>query len=93
VRISELEKNVIVSAIREYDPEAEIYLYGSRANVKSKGGDIDLLVLSTKLSFDDKLSIKRRIFDEIDEQKIDILIAKDSSDPFVKSALITGIKL
>lgn len=57
-----------------------------------KGGDIDLLVISRNLKFRDKIKIKKRIFDDIDEQKIDLIIAKDYSDPFVRLALEQGVR-
>jgi len=40
-----------------------------------------------------KHSILAKIFEQINEQKIDIVIAQDISDPFVRLALKTGIKL
>lgn len=75
------------------DPDAEIYLFGSRADDTKKGGDIDVLVFSTKISYRDKLEIKARIFENIEEQKIDLLIAGDKRDPFVRSAFENSVKL
>ena len=79
--------------IGELDPNAKIYLFGSRADPNKKGGDIDLLIFSQLLSNSDKISILVRIFDKIEEQKIDMIIAKNTADPFVRLALKTGIEL
>ena len=93
MRLGDSERNVIVSAIYTLDPKAEIYLFGSRVDPSKRGGDIDLLVMSQKLSSNDCFQIKCLIFEKIAEQKIDILIAKDTSDPFVRLALKEGVRL
>ncbi len=93
MRLDEKELNAIKGSIIEFDPKCEIYLFGSRTDVNKRGGDIDILILSQVLTSGDKISILSRIFEKIDEQKIDIVIAKDLSDPFVRLALKTGIKL
>lgn len=93
MRLETKEKQAITSAIKELDSEAEIYLFGSRTDPEKKGGDIDLLILSKKLTSSDKISILVKIFDQIEEQKIDLIIARDLSDPFVRLAFKQGIKL
>lgn len=93
MRLSPNEIVAIKSAVHERDPEAEIYLFGSRADPEQKGGDIDILVISNRLEAIDRIPIKARIFREMEEQKIDLLISQDRSDPFVKIALKTGVPL
>jgi len=77
----------------ELDADSKIFLFGSRVNDSLKGGDIDILILSDTLTFDDKLAIKKAIFEKLEEQKIDIIIARDTKDPFVQMAEKKGIKL
>lgn len=93
MRLSEQEIEAIKSSVTRFDPKAAIYLFGSRANPEKKGGDIDLLLMSNILTDRDKLKIEMAIFEKIEEQKIDIIIAKDASQPFVIIALKTGIRL
>ncbi len=76
-----------------FDRNSKIVLFGSRADDTKKGGDIDLLVLSEKLTFDDKLKILNKLYLELGEQKIDLVLAKNKSKPFVKIALEEGIYL
>jgi predicted nucleotidyltransferase len=92
MRLTTLEIQAIEKAIYSLDQDAEIYLFGSRADDSRKGGDIDLLIISKNLRFRDKIKIRKRIFDDIDEQKIDLIIAKDYSDPFVCLALEQGVR-
>ena len=91
VRLKPSEIDAIKQSVYTSDPHAKIYLFGSRADMNKTGGDIDLLVLSQTLQYEDKLRIKVRLFDLIEEQKVDIIIAKDTTDPFVRIALKQGI--
>ena len=93
MRITKQEIDSIKSAILSRDPKAKIYLFGSRTDPSAKGGDIDILVFSDLLETKDIRPIKTAIFEVIEEQKIDVLIVKDNTDPFVKIALKTGILL
>ena len=67
--------------------------FGSRADDSKKGGDIDLLILSKSLTYGDKLKIKQMLFEKMEEQKIDLVIASDASQPFVRLALEQGVRL
>jgi len=93
MRITENEKNVICNAVNIQDTDAKIYLFGSRADDSKKGGDIDLLIISQKLTQKDIRKIRRNIIDKIGEQKIDIILAKNSQKPFTKIAANEGILL
>jgi predicted nucleotidyltransferase len=90
VRLSQQEIDAIKSSIYPLDSDAKIYLFGSRTDLSKKGGDIDLLIITQKLNSLDKLTIQQRLFEKIDEQKVDIIIAKDGTDPFVRIALKSG---
>jgi uncharacterized protein len=74
MRLSNEEIKVIKSVIEEFDPKAEVKLYGSRVDDAKKGGDIDLLIISNKITFSEKLSILIKLKENIGDQKIDLLI-------------------
>jgi len=93
MRLKESEQKAIVSTVNHLDNDASVYLFGSRVDDTKKGGDIDLLVLSGSLTSDDKRSIKIKLYELLGEQKIDLIIAADDTDPFVKLALEKGVKL
>ncbi|MCE5294696.1 MAG: nucleotidyltransferase domain-containing protein [Chlamydiales bacterium] len=93
MRLTKDEVLTIKSAVLKLDSKAKVFLFGSRVHDHKKGGDIDILILSEKLNFLDKAKIKTFIFEHLEEQRIDITIAKDDSDPFVKIALEEGIAL
>ncbi len=84
MRISKNEIKAIKESVNSFDASAEIYLFGSRTVDVAKGGDIDLLIISEKLSYDDKITIRKNLYEKLDEQKIHIIIAPDTTDPFVK---------
>ncbi len=93
MRIKKAEIKILKESVRERDPDAEIYLFGSRTNDQAKGGDIDILVLSQRLTFKDQINIKARIFKSLEEQAIHLVIARDMTDPFVRVALNEGVPL
>ena len=93
MRLKEFERTAILTTVRCFDEHAVVYLFGSRVDDAKKGGDIDLLVFSDIFTRDDRRAVKSRLYDLIGEQKIDLVVAADASDPFVSLALQTGVKL
>ncbi len=61
MRLTEAQRYAITDAIHDVDPDAPVYLFGSRANTSAKGGDIDLLVLSSQIDLMAKLDILSRL--------------------------------
>jgi predicted nucleotidyltransferase len=84
MRLSLKEQQFIKQTIYRFDPNAMVYLFGSRVDDSKKGGDIDLLILSAHLSFTQKRQIKIKLYELIGEQQIDLILAKDTSDPFIQ---------
>jgi predicted nucleotidyltransferase len=93
MRLKTFEIEAIKKAIHSLDPGASIYLFGSRVDDSQKGGDIDLLILSGSLVYRDKIKIKKLLYESIEEQKIDLIVAQDDSEPFVRLALEQGVLL
>lgn len=93
VRLEQWEVDAIRTAVGNFDASASVYLFGSRVDDGKRGGDIDLLIMSDLLSSHDAGKIRWRLWELIGEQKIDIVIAKDASDPFVRIAMNEGVLL
>jgi predicted nucleotidyltransferase len=93
MRITSKQRQAIKHTIHNLDPQALIYLFGSRVDDNKKGGDIDLLVLSQQLDFRKQRKIKIKLYELIGEQKIDLIIAKETSKPFIQLALEKAILL
>lgn len=93
MRLEGYEVKAIKDVIYNKDPKAKIYLFGSRVDDGKKGGDIDLLVISEGLNKIDGWAIKDEICDRIGQQKIDIVITRDTNEPFVRIALREGVLL
>lgn len=93
MRLKEYERAAILATVRNFDADAAVYLFGSRVDDSKKGGDIDLLILSKRLTRDDSRAIRSSLYDLLGEQKIDLIIAADDIDPFVAVALQTGVML
>jgi predicted nucleotidyltransferase len=96
MRLSLQEKEAILIAINKIDPTAKVFLFGSRTNDTQKGGDIDLLIISDTINFSTKLDILTEIKIKIGDQKIDLILKKNTdleNDPFVNSILPQAIQL
>ena len=93
MRLDEAERQVVVQVVRAADPDAIVYLFGSRANDEAKGGDIDLLVLSDKIDLMAKLDILGRLHAKLGEQRIDLVVVPDQEKPFARLAVREGCRL
>jgi predicted nucleotidyltransferase len=95
MRITEHEKNVIVEAVKNIDPDAKIWLFGSRTDDSKKGGDIDIAILSKKIKNEvmQKIQVRRFICNNIGEQKIDIVTSSNGKEAFFRLAVNEGVKL
>jgi predicted nucleotidyltransferase len=90
MRLPERERAALREIVRRADPAAEVCLYGSRADDALKGGDIDLLIVSERLTLADKLDFLVQMKDALGERRIDILIRTSESarsDPFARDVL------
>ena len=93
MRLSPTEQAAIINAIKKQDAAAAIYLFGSRTDDRAKGGDIDILIISSKIQLTEKIKIKASIFTEIPEQKIDLVVKNGFEDSFVQYIYNSLLKL
>jgi predicted nucleotidyltransferase len=95
MRLSENTARVIREQVSRIAPESDCYLFGSRAMDHARGGDIDLLLLtSEKLPLSQIRGIRRGILNEIGEQKLDIVnFPRSSRHPFKDAALEHALRI
>jgi len=93
VRLTVEEQQVIREVVADTDPQAEVYLFGSRARDEERGGDIDLLIMSERIGPNERRRMKLRLMDGLGERKIDLVVAKDTEQPFVRIARAEGVRL
>lgn len=91
MRLLERERKSIRDIILKLDPTAQVYLFGSRVYDDKKGGDIDILILSSVVTERNRRDIKLKLYDALGEQKIDLLIASDTAEPFIRIALENAV--
>jgi len=81
----------IKKSVFKLDPDAQIFLFGSRVDDTKKGRDIDVLIISKKLSPVHSIDIRVDLFGHIEEQRIDIVIKNDKKSPFVRMVLPNAV--
>jgi predicted nucleotidyltransferase len=98
MRLLDSEIELIKSSFKEVFEDGYIYLFGSRVDDSSRGGDIDLFIIPKHKLPIDKLLDKKSKFrllleDRLGEQSIDIVISKDISRAIEIEALSKGVRL
>ena len=101
MRLSPHQRNVIRRLAREcFGPRARVTLFGSRADDKARGGDIDLLIDTDMTDIDEiiraEIDFQVRVQQSIGEQKIDLLIdypGRGDHPPIFEIAERTGVRL
>lgn len=85
MRLTRKEVNLLKEKLASLSKEAKLYLFGSRVDDSRRGGDIDLLVVSSKLTKKDLRKLRVAFFKVFGEQKLDILLDDGSfTKPFHK---------
>ena len=96
MRLDDFERSAIVRSIVEIDPSAEVWLIGSRTIDSAKGGDIDLLVISSRIGFSEKLDLLIALKTVLSDQKIDLRIVSPehrATDAFAAAVLPAAVRL
>ena len=93
MRLEDYEVEAIKNVVNKYDENAQVYLFGSRTDETKRGGDIDLLIISDILTFNEKRKIRLDLYKRLGEQKIDIIITKEIRGAFIKLAYEQGVRL
>jgi len=94
VRLSEKEVFTLKKSLFDLDEKASLYLFGSRVDDAKRGGDIDLLIVSKKITGRDIRKIRLDFFKKFGEQKIDIVLDNENNnDPFIQIIKKEAIQL
>lgn len=103
MRLAAQESRAITETTGQFvkDQRATLYLFGSRTNDQSKGGDIDLALITDEPQLATEIKARKhhllaQIKDRIGDQKIDLIIQSRETaaqDPFLKIALSTAVTL
>ena len=101
MRLTEHQAHVLAqSAVKAFDPQATVRLFGSRLNDGARGGDIDILV-QTQLNDPVKIAqahirFLAEVYTHLGEQKIDVLIdypSREARSAVFDVALAEGVLL
>ncbi|MDC7218893.1 MAG: hypothetical protein PQJ59_03070 [Spirochaetales bacterium] len=95
MRLTQFEIDAIKSSFKKIYHEGKLYVFGSRLDDNEKGGDIDLYLCPEQ---NGESSLKKRQFlvdlkQKIGDQKIDVILSRDSNRYIEKDALSRGVEL
>jgi predicted nucleotidyltransferase len=93
MRISKDEVLSIRKAIQARDPSATVSLFGSMVDDQARGGDIDLLVRSKRLTLSDRLDIACELEDALGLRRIDLVIDNGRPSAFVRTIEAQAVTL
>ena len=95
MRVQQEQLDFLKQQVLSRARNARVYLFGSRADDRKRGGDIDILIIGERmLSLQEKRDIKIAFYKKFGEQKIDLAsFMKDDPSPFKKIAELDGILL
>ena len=74
MRLLDEEISTLKTTLKTLSKEAKIYLFGSRVDDTKRGGDIDLLVVSSQLGKRDMRLLRIDFCRHFGEQKVDIVL-------------------
>ncbi|BAF73020.1 nucleotidyltransferase domain-containing protein [Sulfurovum sp. NBC37-1] len=74
IRLTQKEVDNFKASVLSMDPNAKLYLFGSRTDMVKKGGDIDILIISKNITRKDLSKIRWHFFEMFGEQKMDIIV-------------------
>ncbi|HFD16279.1 MAG TPA: nucleotidyltransferase domain-containing protein [Rhodospirillales bacterium] len=99
MRLSEEHRAIIREEVaREFGPEAEVLLFGSRVDDTARGGDVDLLVRVPHAVEDSTMAAVRlatRLERRFDGRRVDVLLLTPDTprQPIHDIAERTGVRL
>lgn len=95
MRITQPQISALKEILYQQDSAAQLYLFGSRMDDSKKGGDIDLLIKSTKMAKQNIRELRIEFYKQFGEQKIDIVLdaGEDDCSAFIKKLRQEAIKL
>ena len=82
------EKQVLFDLIKTIP--GHVYLFGSRTDDDKKGGDIDLLILSTEFTQEAGEQLKRQFYLQLDS-KLDVVVFDPKNLTAVQQAFINTL--
>jgi predicted nucleotidyltransferase len=96
VRLSQHDTAIILSTIKNRIPDAEVFLFGSRADDNRKGGDIDIFLnTSNTVTVSEKMKLLVQLERKGIQRRVDLIIqTPEKQKPTLYHEVITkGIRL
>lgn len=96
MRLTPHQAELIKTASQQvYGENTQVFLFGSRADDSQRGGDIDLYIVpaQAETGLQQRLHLHALLQQQLGEQSIDLIIAKDPQRSIEQQAIQTGVRL
>jgi predicted nucleotidyltransferase len=95
MRIPKEQLIFIKERVLQEFPEAKVYVFGSRVDDNKRGGDIDILILTShRMIFIQESKIRLAFTKKFGDQKLDLVnFTFDDDDVFKKLVLIDAVEI
>jgi len=91
VRLDTQEIDALAYALDGLAPVERVALFGSRAEAKKRGGDVDLLILSDAPAYEISKRVATRFFSRC-EEKIDVVVMPVHGATSEQQAFLDSVK-
>lgn len=93
MRLTPQQRQVILDVVRRYDPQARVGVFGSRVHPLRRGGDIDLVIHSSRLNRTSLREIRLDLQDALGAQYFDLVLHGTRPGAFARSAAREAVAL
>jgi predicted nucleotidyltransferase len=93
MRLRPEERETIKAVVARRDPQARVYLFGSRTDSAARGGDLDLLIDSATLGRPDVRQLRLNLQDCLGAQHFDLVLLGPRPSAFARAVATEAVAL
>ena len=93
MRLTKEETTVLKNGVKKIDPDAQLYIFGSRLDDDAKASEIDLIIVSKKVRLADKLAIDTYYEEKLKGKNVRTTIGKTGLEGHIALIIPKAVKI